>query len=308
MGFVLLLVFVVCFGAVAAALVVGNERLKAVEGPAEATPTLLKEETVSSISLWAELLEQFDFTARARKLLDEAELDWSVGRLTLMMLLSGASTLVVASRLSFVPPLAAVAVGITGAFLPWFRLQYRRGKRLRRFQQLFPDALDSLSRALRAGHPLAGAMELVAAETPAPVGGEFRRALEEWRLGRGWEQALEKMAHRVPTLNVALFVAAVKLQSKTGGKLNEILFKLSEEMREAQSLEDEIRALAAHGRMTGTVLTIMPIAIGAMMMTVNPNFLAILFGYEHGKLLLAGAGVCIILAHLWIQRILDIKL
>jgi tight adherence protein B len=106
---------------------------------------------------------------------------------------------------------------------------------------------------------------------------------------------------------VNLFTAAVQLHARTGGKLSEVLSSLAENMREAISLQGEVRALAAHGKLTGLILTILPIAIAGMMMWVSPGYMQVLYNYPQGKNLITAAVVCLVLAHLVIRKIVDIK-
>src|SRR5581483_6727709 len=176
-----------------------------------------------------------------------------------------------------------------------------------KFKSQLPDALDSLARALRAGHPFAAALEIVSSESEAPMSTELRRASVEGNFGTSWNQALENLASRVPMLEINMFSAAVLLHSRTGGKLSEVLSVLSEGMRESQALEGEVRAIAAHGKFTGLILTILPPCIALIMGIVNPSYLGVLFTNEYGKYMIAAAIVCLFLAHLIIRRIVDIK-
>lgn len=269
---------------------------------------LLTEDRVSAIGFWDELLQRFYFATDLKKLLAEAGLRWSVGRLTLMMLLAGALVAAALSRIEWLPVWIAIGAGCFAGMIPYFRVFGMRQKRLDKFEQAFPDALDSLTRALRAGHPLSAGMEVIAAEAAQPVANEIRRTIDEWRLGRTWDQALENLARRVPLVNVRIFVAAVRLQSRTGGRLTEVLGKLSETLREANALEGEIQAISAHGRLTGLILTLLPIGISFMMMWVNPAYLTSLVMHPMGKVLVAAAIICLVLAHFVIRKILDIKL
>jgi tight adherence protein B len=317
--------FLVIFGGLAAAIAVlaGRGETVAVPGSGDAAlaggplgeaesedgaANLLREDRVSAIGFWDELLQRFYFATDLKKLLAEAGLNWSVGRLTLMMLLAGAMVAATLSRLSWIPVWLAIAIGCGAGMIPYFRVFGMRQKRLDKFEQGFPDALDSLTRALRAGHPLSAGMEVLAAEAAAPVSTEFRRTLDEWRLGRSWDQALEHLAQRIPLVNVRIFVAAVKLQSKTGGRLTDVLSKLSDTIRESNALEGEIQAISAHGRLTGLILTMLPIGISIMMMWVNPSYLTSLVVHPMGKFLVGGAIFCLIAAHFVIRKILDIKL
>jgi tight adherence protein B len=271
------------------------------------SPRLLKSSELSTISPWAKLLERSDLVRMMQRHLIQAGLHWSVGRVTLLMLLTFSVALAVAMRFE-IPGWAAMLIASAVAVLPYMYILRRRAKRFRKFEEHFPDALDSISRAMRAGHPFAAAMEIVSEECEQPVAAEMRQTAVEGNFGTSWAQALNNLSDRMPVLEVNMFVAAVELQTRTGGKLNEVLGRLSENMREATALKGEVRALAAHGKLTGMVLTVLPIAIALVMMMVNPGYLAILLYHPYGKYLIVAAVVCLLLAHLVIRRIVDIRL
>lgn len=318
LGILSILVFVTTFVAVSLAVLVAWFTLQRIGAEAAAedvpdrlaedAPAIFKDETLSTISVWAKLLERFDFVEIMRRQLAQADLNWSVGRLTALMLLAGTLTLALLINGEWAPGWAAILIAGCVAALPYLLVLHRRGRRFRRFEEGFPDALESLARAMRSGHPFASAMEIVAAECTPPVSIELRRASAEGNLGTSWEVALHNLCERVPLLEVYMFASAVQLQTRTGGKLNEVLASLADTMRESISLKGEVRALAAHGRLTGLVLTVLPIAIAAVMMVVNPGYLVVLFQHPYGKYMIAAAVACLALAHLLIQRIVDIKI
>jgi len=267
---------------------------------------ILRSERLSTITFWDSILAHFDFVGLMQTRLEQAELTWSVGRITSMMLLVGIIALAI--LLPFLPAWAALA-GATGiAWAPYFYVLHLRDKRFLKFREHFPDVLDSLARALRAGYPLSSAMNIVAAETAAPVAAELRRTSTEANLGRGWPVALEGLGQRVPLLEVNTFIAAVQLHARTGGKLSEVMGSLAEQMRESLALQGEVRALAAHGQLTGLILTVLPLGIAIMMTIVSPGYMQILFNHPWGKLMIAGAIGCLILAHFVIRRIVDIQI
>jgi tight adherence protein B len=274
----------------------------------EGSTALLKDEEVSSISPWSHLLKKFDFVEVIRVKTAEAELSWPVGRVIAMMLLAGIVSLVTFLGISWIPGLAALALSIAAGLLPYFYILHKRARRLHTFEAAFPDAIDSLCRALRAGHPFAAGMDLLAVEARAPVSTEMKIALDEWKLGMSWNQALDNLTRRVPSTDVAIFSAAVKLQIRTGGKLGEVLGRLSESMRENVSIQGEVRALAAHGKITGMVLTAMPIFIALVMFWVNPNQMALLLQHPTGKNLVVAALFCLVIAHFVIRKLVDIRL
>jgi tight adherence protein B len=271
-------------------------------------PQLLREETLSTISFWDRILARIDGIHIMRVHLAEADLRWSVGRLTAMMLLAGAATFAILWQMSWVAPLWALLAAVGAAGSPYLVVRRRRRKRLEKLEVQFPDALDSMARALRAGNPLVSAMETLAREIPSPLSGEFRKVLDERSLGTNWDVALGRLAERIPVAEVSMFVAAVQLQSRTGGRLHEVIAKLAESMRESAALKGEVRAIAAHGRLTGIILTLLPVAIAALMAYVNPGHMLILWRNELGRNLVAASLVSLVLAHLVIRKLLEIRI
>ncbi len=267
---------------------------------------LFHSERLSTLGFWDSLLARFDFVEILKTRIAQAELEWSVGRVTLLMLLSGTIALLIFWK--FLPGWAALLGAGAVAMAPYGYILRLRRRRFDRFREGFPDVLDSLARALRAGYPLASAMESVAAETTPVVATEIRKTAAEANLGMGWTRALENMGKRMPLLEVNLFSAAVQLHSRTGGRLSEVMGGLAENMREALSLRGEVKALAAHGRMTGVILTILPIGIAIMMMFVSPQYMVVLYEYPWGKDLIAAAIGCLVLAHFVIRKIVDIEI
>jgi tight adherence protein B len=267
--------------------------------------TLFRDERLSSFNFWDTLLARFDFIEILRARIVQAEMEWSVGRVTSMMLLLATTSLAITVKL--LPPLGALAASCAAAYAPYGYVLYRRNKRFLKFRENFPDALDSLARALRAGYPLSAAMEMVASETLPPVSAEIRKTSAEANLGMGWPQALENLGRRMPLLEVNLFTSAVALHARTGGKLSEVLGGLAENMREGLALQGEVRSLAAHGRLTGVILTILPIGIAVMMMVVSPTYMLVLINHPWGKDLIAAAVMCLVLAHVVIGKIVEIK-
>ncbi len=274
------------------------------DGDFAASP-LFHSERLSTLNFWDNLLARFDFIEILRTRIAQAGLDWSVGRVTLLMLLCGTIAGLLASRL--LPTWAAVAAGIGVAFAPYGYILQRREKRFRKFKEMFPDVMDSLARALRAGYPISAAFEVVANDAAMPVAAELKKVATEVQLGVGWQRALENLGQRVPLLEVNLFAAAVVLHSRTGGKLSEVIAGVAETMREGLALQGEVRSLAAHGKLTGAILTILPIGIAAMMMFVSPTYMMVLYNHPLGKTLITAAITCLVLAHYVIRKLVDIK-
>jgi tight adherence protein B len=268
--------------------------------------TLFLDHRLSSVSFWDSLLARFDFIEILRVRMAQAELEWSVGRVTALMLLCGAVAGFLLLRI--LPVWAALAGAVGIALLPYGYILHAREKRFRAFREAFPDVLDSMARALRAGYALPAAVDLVASDAPEPIATELKKAAAEANLGMGWDRALENLARRVPVLEVNIFISAVVLHARTGGKLGEVLAGVAENMREAISLQGEVRALAAHGKLTGVILTGLPVAIAIMMTIFSPGYMETLYYHPWGKTLIAGAIGCLVLAQVVIRKIVDIKI
>ncbi len=267
---------------------------------------LFRNDRLSSVSFWDSLLARFDFIEILKARMAQADLEWSVGRVTALMLLCGAVGGFLLLRI--LPAWGAFAGAIAIAFLPYGYILRAREKRFRAFREPFPDVLDSMARALRAGYALPAAVDMVAAESPEPIATELKKTAAEANLGMGWDRALENLARRVPVLEVNVFISAVVLHARTGGKLGEVLLGVAENMREAISLQGEVRALAAHGKLTGAILTALPLVIAIMMTIFSPGYMQTLYFHPWGKTLIAGAIGCLVLAQLVIRKIVDIKI
>lgn len=268
-------------------------------------PRIFREERLSTIAVLDNLLTRFDVMALMRERIEQAGLNWPVGRVMSGMLLTFAVGLAILK--TFLPWLGAIIGAVALGFLPYMYISHQRSKRFDKFRENFPDVLDSLARALRAGYPLSASMEMISSETLPPVSTEIRRTSAEANLGVGWNKALEDLGKRVPLLEVNLFIAAVQLHSRTGGKLSEVMGGLAETMRESVALQGEVKSLAAHGKLTGLILSILPIGICIMMMIVSPGYMTVLFNHPWGKNLITAAIVCLVLAHIIIRKIVDIK-
>lgn len=274
----------------------------------DAQQNVLKSDELSSISLWHRFLQKCDFVSIMQRHLSQADLAWTVGRVTLLMLLSGFVTLVLLVKLSWLPLWGATGGAWLASLFPYLYVLKRRAKRFEKFRENFPDALDSLARGLRAGYPLIAAMDMIASETVPPVSIEMRKTFAEANLGMSWNQVLSNLGERMPLLEVNLFSAAVLLHTRTGGKLSEVIATLSENMREQVSLRGEVRAIAAHGKLTGLVLTLVPLVIAILMSIVSPTYIGILLAHPYGKHMIGAAILCLIMAHFVIRKIVDIKI
>lgn len=272
-------------------------------------PALLKSDgELSTIRTWGKLLARFGHVHDLRKTIEEAGLNWSAGRATLSMLLAGAATGALLSIFPWIPGWFALATALLAAMSPYFYIRGRRARRFRRFAAQFPEALDSLTRALKAGYPLSASIELLGMEQPEPLAGEMRRTRDEWKLGVSWDHALDNLASRIPIPEVRLFAAAVKMQNRIGGRLNDVLARVGEGMREAAVLESEVRAVSVHSRMTGLILTLLPLVILLLMLAVNQGYVLVLTQSPTGKTLIYAAVAANVLAHFVIRKLSQIRI
>jgi tight adherence protein B len=269
--------------------------------------SILRDEVLSTLSGFASVLQHFRFVGILKKELAEAEVNWSVGRTVLMMLVAGGATLKLALTFRFVPAYAAWALAALAAAGPILYIRRRRAKRLQAVEEQLPEALEYLSRALVAGHSLPMSLELMADEVKAPLSTELRKTVDEYNLGMPMNDALGSLTRRVPSVDMQFFVSAVMTQSRTGGTLHEVLEGLAETIRERATLKGQVRAMTANGRMTALVLSLMPAFVAGVMLYINPSYLGLLFQHPLGATLVTMAIGGQLLAYFVIRKIVDIK-
>jgi tight adherence protein B len=210
---------------------------------------------------------------------------------------------VVVVRQFWAVPLA----GMAGMCLPTLFLMRKRSVRMRKFEEMFPEALDLLSRAVKAGHAFQTAMNMVAEELGDPVGPEFRKTFDQQNFGLPLRDALNAMSERIPMIDVKFFVTAVLIQRETGGNLSEILDNLSHVVRERFKVLRQVRVHTAHGRFTGWVLLALPAALCVVMSYINPEHMALLYRNPMGRMMLMTALVMQTIGYFWIKRVIKIE-
>ena len=214
---------------------------------------------------------------------------------------------VVVCAISPVPVLLGPILGILLTGLPVGWLVVTRNRRLAKFGNQMPEALELLSRSLRAGHSLNAGFQLVASELQAPLAPEFGRCFEEQNLGIPLEEAIEDMAKRIPNMDLRFFATAILLQRQTGGDLAEILDKIGKLVRERITIQGQIQALTGEGRMSGIVLLAMPPTLFLVMLKMNFDYVVLLFTDPLGKIFLSVALVSQIIGAIVIKKIITIK-
>lgn len=237
------------------------------------------------------LTRQSHITAPLEQLLTESGLRLTVGAFVLATLVAAMAAALVGWMLAH-SAIVAIVLGALAATLPLLFVRHRRTRRLRLFEEQFPEAIDLMSRALRAGHALTTGLGMVAEEIPPPVGAEFRRLYDEQNFGLSLPEAMRAMARRVPVLDARFFVTAVLTQRESGGNLSEVLDNLASVMRERFKLKRQIRVASAHGRISAWVLSCLPPALAAVLFLLSPNFMSVLWRDPWGvNLLIIAAGL-----------------
>ncbi|HSH74682.1 MAG TPA: type II secretion system F family protein, partial [Longimicrobiales bacterium] len=244
---------------------------------------------------------------RSKTLLREAQVDWTPGTLLLLTFGlgfgAGAATTVATGHLLF-----GFLAAAFGASLPYFYLRRVRSARLAGFEEEFPESIDLLTRAIRAGHPLASGMRMVADEGPRFVAEEFRQTAEEQRFGLPFSDALLGMVDRVNLVDVRIFAIAVLIQREVGGNLAEILDNLAETIRGRFYIRRQLRVYTAQGRLSGYALAALPVVVGSFTFMVQPDYIGLLFTTGMGRALVITALLLQFIGVLWIRKIIDIDI
>jgi tight adherence protein B len=259
-------------------------------------------------SLLLRLVSRFNIEKRFQEMLEQAGMKMTVARLVHACMAAGLAGFGIAWFLlpSHLRSFAWLALLVAGT-IPVMVVARKRSSRMRHFEEQFPESLEFVARSMRAGHAFSVSLEMIHREFQEPLAGEFRRTFEEHNLGLPLDVALQKLAKRVPSLDVHFFVSAVLLQKRTGGNLAEILDKLAYVIRERFKLRGKIRAISAHGKMTGTALTCIPLGVAVMMFYVNPDYIRFFFLDDVGNLMLGAAVVLQLIGYGVIRKIVSIE-
>jgi tight adherence protein B len=201
----------------------------------------------------------------------------------------------------------SLAAGALAAMAPTSVLRLKRTRRLLKFEEQFPEALDLLSRALKAGHAFTTGLGMIAEEMPAPIGPEFQLLHDQQNFGLPLPDALKEFARRVPLLDARFFVTAVLIQREAGGNLSEILDNIATVIRDRFRVKRQIRVISAHGRLTGWVLVAIPPSLGAVLFVINPKHWATLVGNPLGVKLIIAAIALQVTGTLIIRKLIRIE-
>ncbi len=284
--------------------------LRTVDGkPAEQATTSILFEPEDQDDFVGRTVSQFAWARGVETVLQQSGLNWSIGRL--LALTAGAAMigLILGWKFNFLVyySFSLLAAAAACASLPYLYVRYKRRKRFAEFEEQFPEALDFLARSMRAGHAFSISLEMIGEESPDPLGIEFRTMFNEQNLGAPMEAALANLERRVPLVDVRFFISSIMLQKQTGGNLSEILTRLAHVIRERFRLRGQVKAASAHGRLTATILTLMPLALMLGLLFVAPGYLQGMAAEKDGKWLIVAAIICQIVGYYFIRRIIRIK-
>jgi len=279
---------------------------KAPERKAGDELAVVRDEQLSKIPLLDELLRRSERVSAIQTMLEQAGLTTRAGNFLGLCAAAGIAAGIIAFLFSKKIEIAWVCL-VVGFLLPYAYASYRRGKRFQTFEEHFPEAIDTLARAVRAGHAFTTALEMITNEVDEPVAGEFRQLYEEQKFGMPVRDALMNLTERVPLVDVKFFVTAVMLQRETGGNLAEILDNLSYVIRERFKIQRQVRVYTAQGRLTMALLMGMPPIIVVAMLVLNPGFIHPLFADPIGHTLLVAGITLQTVGYFVIRKIIRIQ-
>jgi tight adherence protein B len=268
-------------------------------------PEVLHKDLMSGVPAFHRLLSRTPGTGRLQLFLSQAAVRMTVGRFLLTV--AGCAALALASGLALAPPLAALLLAAAGGSVPFVVTALLRRRRFNRFEELLPEAMDLLGRAVRAGHAFTTGFELIGAELADPVAEEFRITFQQQNLGLPLRDALENLTVRVPLPDVRIFVSALQIQRESGGNLAGVLDSMAYVIRERFKLRRQIRTYTAEGRLSSYMLTAIPFVALVALCVLKPGYIDPLFEDPRGQAALLGAGILQILGYLVIRRIVNLK-
>jgi tight adherence protein B len=267
---------------------------------------LVDPERQTTSARFSAFLEHYRFAKRLKVLLVHADSNLSVGAACLLGV--GAGMICGTVTYAFLRGvLLACAAGLAGSAVPYGSLRFRRSRRVKAFNTALPDAIDLMARALRAGHAMGSAIEMVADQAPEPLAFEFMQVYQQQRLGLQFRDALLKMGGRVPSRDLQFLITAILVQKETGGDLTEILDRAAQVIRERIRIEGEVRTRTAQGRLTGWILSLLPVVLLVLINIVSPGYSTLLFQDPVGQKLLYAGATLIFVGALIIRKIVDVQ-
>ena len=260
-----------------------------------------------AVDITTRFAEERGLLARVETMLEQADLPLRAAE-ALFFYAAGVVVLTLLGAVLTRSIFATLGVLIVGGLLPVAALQFLAGQRRRKFTSQLPDMLQMMAGSLRAGYSLMQGVEAVAQEVQDPMGHELRRVLAEARLGRVLEDALEDMAERLASRDFAWAVMAIRIQREVGGNLAELLDTVGETMVQRERLRRDVRSLTAEGRMSAIILGLLPVGLGAVMYSVNRDYMNVLLHDGFGQVLLIGSGLLAVAGFYWMKKTIEIDI
>jgi len=239
------------------------------------------------------------------RLVTQSGLNLTVGTLVLMCLLAAWLGYLLVKWVTYFTYLGLVAAPAFGA-IPYLVVRYMRTRRFDKFEEQFPESIELLARALRAGHAFPTGLQMVADEIADPVGTEFKLVYDRQNFGMPLPEALKGLADRMPILDVKFFVTAVLTQRETGGNLSEVLDNLASVIRDRFRVKRQVRVVTAHARITGWILAGLPPSLAVVLFIISPGHITTLTGDPLGVKMIVVAGVMQIIGTLIIRKLVNV--
>ena len=268
---------------------------------------LAREELLSEIPWMNRVLIKVQVSSKLKRMIDQADAHITVMRLVLFSLTAGVLAFLAVSMIS-ASYLLMGFFAVMATALPFLHIHSKRKKRLKKFLQLLPDALDLMSRGLSAGHAFTEALQMVSTEMPEPIATEFRKTYEEQNLGLSLKLALENLVERVPLLDLRMCVTAVMIQRETGGNLSELLEKVAYTIRERFRIMEDLKTMTLSSRWSAWLLCGLPIFLAVYVTLMNPGYMDVMWRDARGNRLLAIAAIMQVLGMLMVQKIMKIRI
>lgn len=266
---------------------------------------LARDEMLSSVPMVHRVLMQWSWPMRFQDVLVQAGLKVKPAKLILLSGVLGVGSYLISDQFFRFP--VPVLVGIGACAAPFIFVLWKRNRRMRQFEEHFPEALDLLGRAVRAGHAFTTGLEMIGKEVAEPIAGEFRTTFEEQNFGLPLRDALLNMAERVPLIDVRFFVTALMIQKETGGNLAEILDGLSRVIRERFRIYRDVRVKTAQGRLSAAILLAVPPGMLVILSALNPHYIHILIDDPLGPTIMAIAATLQLIGSAIIWKIIHFE-
>jgi tight adherence protein B len=281
-----------------------NQIQTATEG--EGYASLLREKYLRRLSPWERQLERLPAMEALGARIEQAGKKYLAYRVVLISAALAIGIAVIAWTMTRMA-IAPVIAGAIGAYLPFMAISHLRGKRMAKIEEQIPDAIDTMTRALRAGHPFNATLRMIAEDLDDPIAGEFELTFGDINYGNDLRRAMLGLLSRVPSVTMMALVTSVLVQKETGGNLAEILQQISGVVRGRFKLHRKVKTLTAEGRMSAWVLALVPLVLFAVISVTTPDYLPVLVEDPRGHKMIIYGAISGVLGVLWIRRILRIE-